>query len=409
MRLIEWSKQTPKRRILLITAIIIIGFNLRPAITSVGPVLGLIRDDIGLSNWSAGLITSLPLLAFAITSPIAAKLGARLGNMSAVLIGLGFLLGGIITRSIPFTFTLFAGTFVVGVGIAIMNVLLPAVVKEKFPYKVGGMTSVYTTSMAVMAATASGLSIPLAKGSGFGWELSLGTWAILAVAGFMIWYKVVQVAKTLPQDELKLKGVHTGKRMWGSSLAWQVTLFMGLQSFVYYTIVSWFPEMLQDFGFSASTAGWMLSYVQFVSIPSTFLAPILAERYSHQKGIVLVFSGCTTVGFLGLLAGGPAPLIFLWITLVGIGAGATISLSLTLLSLRAATTAQAAQLSGMAQSVGYVLAAFGPMVIGLLYDITHTWQAPILTIVAVGIIMSLAGYGAGRDKYVLEEEAAEKA
>ncbi|GAA0339193.1 CynX/NimT family MFS transporter [Oceanobacillus oncorhynchi subsp. oncorhynchi] len=395
------EEASSNKRMLYLIAIMVIGFNLRPAITSVGPLLGTIRDQIGLENWSAGTITSLPLIAFAIVSPLAPKLGRKLGNEGAVLLGLILLFAGIGTRSIPYTPTLFIGTAIIGVGIAVMNVLLPAVIKEKFPHKVGQMTSVYSTSMAIFAATASGLSVPLAKGAGLGWELALLSWAVLALVGIIVWIFVIKQNPAPKEEQVELSNKpFNDSNLWKSPLAWQVTLFMGLQSFIFYVMVSWLPEIMQSFGFSVSAAGWLIAYVQFVGLPSTFLAPVLAEKFSNQQGIVLGISGGAAVGFIGLLIGGPLPLIFVWVTLIGVTFGGAISLSLAMLGMRARNGRQAGALSGMAQSVGYIFAAIGPLFIGLLFDITQAWSAPIIAIIVVCLLMMIAGLGAGRNKFV---------
>lgn len=390
------------RQYLVIAAIIIAAFNLRPAITSVGPLLGDIRDDIGLSNGVAGLITTLPLLAFAVMSPIASKLGNRLGNALALFFGLAILLAGLIIRSLPMVPLLFVGTTLIGFGIAISNVLLPAIIKDKFPNKVGNMTSVYTTSMTLMASTASGISVPLAAGLGMGWQLALLCWALLTVIGLLIWLVVIKQNRGA-RSESKL-GQTSGEKLFRSPLAWQVTLFMGLQSFIFYVVVSWLPEMLHDFGFTVSTAGWLLFYAQIMGLPATFLTPRLAGRFSNQQGIVLVIAALVFIGFGGLLLGGPLPLIVVWVSFIGIALGGAISLSLALLGIRARHARQAAELSGMAQSLGYILAAVGPLLIGFLYDVTHTWTTPLITILIVILLMACAGVGAGRDKYVDEKQ-----
>lgn len=391
-------------RLLFIFAIIVAGFNLRPAITSVGPLLGTIRDQIGLANWSAGTITSLPLIAFAIVSPLVPKVSRRLGNLPTILLGLILLLGGIGIRSIPYTPTLFFGTAIVGIGIAVMNVLLPAIIKEKFPNRVGRMTSIYSTSMVIFAAGASGLSVPLAKNAGLGWELSLLSWGTLAVVGIVMWLFVMKKETPDQDDHIKLQTRSSVRgNLWKSSLAWQVTFFMGLQSLLFYVTVSWLPEILHSYGISVAMAGWLVSYAQFVSLPTTFLTPILAEKLSSQKGIVLGIGALMTIGFSGLLFGGSLPLLVLWVTLIGLASGGSISLSLALLSMRAKTAQDAGELSGMAQSVGYVFAAVGPLFVGLLFDLTHAWHTAIIAMVIVGLLMTLAGLGAGRNKFVMEE------
>lgn len=397
-------EMSANKRLLYLVAIIVIGFNLRPAITSVGPLIGTIRDQIGLENWSAGTITSLPLIAFAIVSPIAPKVGRRMGNERAVLLGLVLLALGIGIRSIPYTASLFIGTAIIGIGIAMMNVLLPAVIKEKFPEKVGRMTSVYSTSMAICAATASGVSVPLAMGAGLGWELALLSWAVIAVVGIIVWIFVIRQEPAPQENQAEQEGESSVEgNLWKSPLAWQVTFFMGLQSFLFYVMVSWLPEMMQSFGFSVAAAGWLASYAQFVGLPATFLAPVLAEKFRNQQGIALGIGVLVTIGFIGLLIGGPLPLIFIWVTLIGFASAGAVSLSLAMLGMRARHAGQAGALSGMAQSIGYVFAAVGPLFVGLLYDITHTWTMPLIAIVVVCVLLTLAGIGAGRDQYVTEE------
>lgn len=389
-----------RKQKLFLLAIILIGFNLRPAITSVGPILEMIRDQIGLANWSAGMITSFPLIAFALMSPLAPKIGRRLGNMQAILLGIILLLIGIGIRSSSFVSLLFLGTAVVGIGISIMNVLLPAVIKEKFPDKVGRMTSVYSTAMVVFAATGSGVSVPLAKNMGFGWEIALLFWALLAIIGIIVWTIAIKQAK--PHENVETTSMNIGGGVWKSSLAWQVSIFMGLQSFLFYVVISWLPAMLNDFGFSVAASGWLISYAQFISLPATFLAPVLAERFSNQKGIVLAIGGLYLIGFTGLFINGPLVLLVFWVTLIGIATGGSISLALAFLGMRSRNAQQASDLSGMAQSVGYILAALGPLIIGLLFDITNSWGIPIIVIIIFIILMTLFGLGASRDKYIFE-------
>src|SRR5699024_7715594 len=175
-------------RVLFIIAIMIAGFNLRPAITSVGPLLGTIRDQIGLANWSAGIITSLPLIAFAIISPIAPKLAQRIWNTRGILLGLITLVIGISLRSISITFTLYIGSSIIGSGYYLMYVILPEIIKDKFPHKDGRMTSLYSTSMAIFADTASGVTVPIANGLNLGWELALLSWGLLVIVGIIFWF-----------------------------------------------------------------------------------------------------------------------------------------------------------------------------------------------------------------------------
>ncbi|WP_077328102.1 CynX/NimT family MFS transporter [Virgibacillus siamensis] len=387
--------------ILLVIGIILVAFNLRPAITSVGPLLGIIRDDIGLSNWSAGILTSLPLIAFAVMSPVAPKISNRYTNERTLLLGLILLLFGISVRSISLVALLFLGTLFVGLGIAILNVLLPGVIKEKFPTKVGLMTSVYSTAMGIFAATASGLSIPFARGLNWGWQWSLFIWVIPAVFAIVLWIYLSRSNWQKHDVEMKYVPV-SDNRMWKSPLAWQVACFMGFQSFLFYVTISWLPEILHAYGASMATAGWMLSFTQFIGLPASFLVPVIAGKFKSQRGIVLVMAISGICGYGGLLIGESYTTMVISTILIGVTLSGSFALALAFLGMRARNARHAAELSGMAQSLGYCLAAVGPMLIGLLYDVTHSWNIPLVTLICVSIMVMLFGMGAGRDKYVLD-------
>jgi CP family cyanate transporter-like MFS transporter len=386
---------------MLIIGVVVIAFNLRPAITSVGPLLGTIRDTMGLSNWNAGLLTSLPLIAFAVLSPVAPKLGNRFTNERVMFFGFAILLIGICIRSISVIAFLFAGTILAGCGIAFCNVLLPGLIKDKFPLKVALMTSIYSTSMGIFASAASGLSIPLAKGLNLGWQISLLVWAAPVVIGMII--LIYLSKKSKGDNQVEIKGVSTNdNRMWRSLLAWQVALFMGFQSFLFYVTISWLPEILHDYGVSITQAGWLLSFTQFIGLPASFIVPVIAGRFKSQRGIVFVMGACAIIGYSGLLLGHSKIVMMISITLIGITLGGAFALALAFLGMRARNAKQAAELSGMAQSLGYALAAFGPMVIGYLFDLTHDWEVPLITLIGVTVLVVIFGVGAGRDKFVLD-------
>ncbi len=398
----ETSSQTNKRylSILMVAGIILLAFNLRPAITGVGPIIGIIREDLAISNGLAGFLTSLPLLAFAFMSPLAPRIANKASNEKALLYGLLILLVGIWIRSTSLIALLFIGTALIGVGIAIINVLLPSLIKSSFPAKVGLMTGVYTTSMSMFAATASGVSVPLTVSLDLGWQWSLTSWSILTVAGIIVWSIVIKLrSKTQEQQLMEPK---RGKLM-RSPIAWQVTVFMGLQSFVFYVTISWLAEILISHGYSASTAGWYVAYMQFIGLPATFFTPVIAGRIPNQQPLVVIFGLCGAIGY-ALLYFDPGMIgTSIAVTLIGLMLGSSISLALALLGLRTTTAKQAAELSGMAQSFGYLLAAVGPIAIGFLFDITHSWKPSIVTITILTLVMISFGLGASRNKNVLEE------
>lgn len=389
----------------LIPGIFLIAANLRPGLTAVGPLIGFIRDDMNLSNGLAGLLTTLPLIAFAVCSPLAPKIAKRYGLERAIFAGIIILMIGFLIRMMPVVSTLFIGTAFIGLGVAIGNVLLPGLIKQRFATKVGLMTGAYSTAMGFCASLASGLSIPLAKGLHFGWREALACWVILTVIGALIW---------IPQLYTKHKPVRmreagtSFRQLFRSPLAWQVTLFMGLQSFSFYVVITWLPELLHDGGMGVSVAGWMLSLCQFIGLPFTFFVPMVADRLADQRGIVMGIVICYLVGVIGLLFGGGPVLLVIWTLLVGIALGASISLSLTFLGMRAANAQQAAALSGMAQSIGYLLAAVGPALFGFLRDLTHSWTLPLLALIVIGVMMLISGLGAGRNQYIIPDKEAFK-
>ncbi|KJJ42314.1 transporter [Bacillus subtilis] len=383
----------------LITGIIFIAFNLRPAITSVGPVISSIRADLHMSNGTAGFLTALPLLSFAVLSPLAPKFGQRLGNERTLWLGLLMLLIGILLRSAGVTWALFAGTALIGIGIAIGNVLLPSLIKHKYPEKSGIMISLYTTSMCIFAALASGVSVPLAEQMGGGWKQAFLLWGVVALLALLIWIPQLRNRDTTNRA-VKLQT----SSIWFSKMAWHVTIFMGLQSFLFYSSIAWFPEILRSHGMDTSTAGWMVSLMQFASLPFTFLTPVLADRMKNQRGIAAGLTAVYLIGLCGLLAGGSHILLAIWMIIIGIGQGSSISLALTLIGLRSENAQQAAALSGMSQSFGYLLAAIGPIFVGYLFDQTHSWTMPIVLLIAALILMGASGLGAGRDQYILQTE-----
>ena len=390
--------------------VVLAGANLRAALTAVGPLVGEIRADTGISGGGAGLLTTLPLICFAAFSLLAPVLARRIGTRRALTGGLILLAAGIALRSAPPVAALFAGTIVLGLAIAIENVLLPSLVKREFPAHTGLLMGVYITVMNSGAALGSGVSVPLAHQENLGWRGALGIWAPLALVAAIIWLPLLR-GDTLTSTSASAASAEEAGRgsasggLWKSPLAWQVTLFMGLQSLVFYASIAWLPEILRGDGLSAAQAGWMVSLMQFVGIPAALFAPILAGRRPSQRGLLAAAALLSGAGILGLLipggAGGAATV--LWVSLLGLGQGASISLALTLFALRTADAKEAASLSGMAQSVGYLLAATGPFLFGVLHDLTRSWSLPLALLFAVAVGMLLVGVAAGRNAHVTPE------
>lgn len=383
---------------MIIVGIIFIAANLRAPLTSVGPIVGFIRDDLQLSNTLAGMITTLPLLSFALFSPIVPKLARKFGVEVMILMSIIFLTLGIILRSLSGVAALYIGTAVLGLAISISNVLLPSLIKQEFPTRIGLMTGVYSISMNLLAAIASGISVPIAIGLGFGWQGGLGIWGMLSFLSILFWLPQV---KHLKKETVAVsnKVVDSQVNLWRSPLAWQVTLFMGLQSMVFYILIAWLPEILQQQGISSDQSGWLLSVMQLALLPFTFIVPIIAGRMKSQQSLVIITSALLLSGTLGLMYGS-ANLIVCWIIMIGIGGGCAFSLAMMFFGLRTENGRQAAELSGMAQSVGYLLAAIGPTLFGYLHDVTNSWTIPLFILAGASLLLFVFGLGAARDRYV---------
>ncbi|HEY8769434.1 MAG TPA: MFS transporter [Thermoleophilaceae bacterium] len=379
---------------LLVAGIVLIAFCLRPAITSVGPLTDEIRAGLHLSSAGVGLITTLPLLAFGAVSPFAARIGLRLGIERTLGLALALIAAGLIVRSVSGVGIVYLTTTLVGAGIAACNVLLPGLVKEEFQERSGAMTSVYVTAMVGMAGVAGATAVPLAN-SGLGWRGALGFWAVPAVIAFLVW---------LPRT--RERHVPEGAREhvplpWRSPLAWQITIFMGLQSLVFFGLVAWLPDLLRDAGVGASASGVMVGVMQLGGLVSTIGVPVLAVRRPTQYWLVLVTTAICLAGVLGLLIA-PRQLAAAWAIMVGLSTGAFLSLGLTFFVVRARDTAHTAALSGMAQSGGYTLAAASPAGIGALHDLAGGWTLPLWTLVGVTLLTGLFGLGAARDRVVAD-------
>lgn len=384
-----------KMNYLLLLGIIMIATNLRAPITSVGPLVGTITNSLNLTGAQAGLITTLPLIAFAIISPIAPKLARKFGTETTILGALILIILGLGVRYLPSISTLFLGTAILGCGIAVGNVLIPSIVKQEFQNQSGLVTGIYSVSMNLTGAIASGVSIPLIEKLGWTWNQAFSLWIILAALALLAWLPQLKNKKATPEVNV----VDTNNSIWHSSLAWSVSLFMGIQSFIFYVLVAWLPEMLVSQGIPSSKSGGMLSLLQLTLLPTTFIIPIIAEKRPNQKSLVVISFTLFTLGISGLMFSSLA-VISLSIIAIGIAGGIAFSLSMMFFNLRTSTPKEAADLSGMAQSIGYILAAVGPFLFGLLHDLTNNWQSSLFLLIGMTIILLFVGLNAGSSKKV---------
>ena len=378
------------KNILLIAGIVLIAVNLRPAIAGVAPLVGMIRAATGLSNGILGLLTTLPLIAFGVISALTSLFSRRIGIERTLALALVLLTAGCLLRVISASWALFGGTILLGIGIAFGNVLLPSLVKRDFPHHSGLMTSVYSSVLGAGATLAAGFSVPLAQH--LGWNWALGVWGFLSLFALIIWLPQLQDL-TLPRHRRSF--LDSLKELAESKRAWQVTLFMGLQSFTFYVILAWLPEMLQSHGLNASRAGWMLSLSQGMGILGSLLIPTLAEKMKDQRILVWPLMIFEAISLGGLMLAEPL-WTSLWVSLIGFALGGSFGLSLLFIVLHSNDPGGATELSSMAQSIGYLLAAAGPALIGAIHDWTHAWFVPLLFLFGILIIKLIMGLGASR-------------
>lgn len=384
----------PSHKALLILGIILISINLRTSIASVGPLIPFIREDLGISNGLAGFLTTLSLITFAIFSLFAPSLGKKLGHGKAIFLGIVLLSVGVVIRVLGGIELLYIGTALTGIGIVIANVLMIPFFKARIPEKIGLMTALLSTGMSLFAAIASGVSVPLAVDLGLGWRGSLVSWVGLMVLSLVVWIPQLKPQAT-PQSQL----ITQAKNVWKSRLAWQVTLFMGAQSVMYFTMITWLPDMLIARGMSPVNAGIALSYMQLISLIGTFFAPNLVMRLKQQSGVVLLVGIGYLIGY-GALFISDETVTFAALTVIGIGSGASLSIAYTLISMRTAEDLTTAKLSGMVQSAGYVLAALGPLVFGISLDLFDDWNILIWFLLAMTVQFIAFGWPAGRDRKI---------
>lgn len=383
----------PKRnRALLLAGILLIAINLRPALASLGPLVDDIREATGLSNVLLGFLTTLPLMAFGLVSMLAPAFTKKFGVGRVLLAAMALLTAGILIRSMAWLPALYIGTIMLGVAIAFGNVLLPSLTKQNFSSNSGLITALYSSTMAIGASIAAGLSVPLAESHGWGWQGSLRVWAVLSFLAFCIW--IPQVLKLKKVDSNR-SSIHAMKSMLRQRLAWQVAMFLGLQSFTFYALLAWLPGLLVSRGFDNEAAGWMLSLSQAMGIAGSMIIPFVAGKKPDQRSTVAVLIALELFALLGLLFQGFGA-EWLWISIIGFALGGCFGSALLLIVLRSSDTDTATELSGMAQSAGYFIAATGPIMIGSLFDLSGSWSYPIMALILIAFVKLYMGSGAGK-------------
>lgn len=390
---------TTTSTLVFVMAIIFLASTMRSPLTGVGPVIPSIREGLGISYFLAGFLTTIPLLAFAVVSPFAPRISRRIGMENTLFYSIILLTIGIILRSLGTTSMLIFGTVLIGIAISFGNVLVPGFFKLKYPLHIGLLTGIYTVSMNISAAVSVGISNPIATNTSWGWQGALSIASILTLLTLIIWLPLLRGEK-VDLNTISNNSSNTPEiKIWKKPLAWAIAFAMGFQSLLFYCSISWLPEILVSQGYSAGKAGWLTSVMQMSQIPMTFLIPIFAEKLRSQRPFVYMFTILYIIGFVGLSLK-LTDFTVLWMVCIGLAGGASFGILMMLFTLRTKTAYEAAQISGFAQSIGYLLAAAGPVLFGFLHDVTGSWNSPNFLFIVSAIILFFTAFISAKDRYL---------
>lgn len=382
---------------LVLVAILLLSTNLRPAAVSVGPVLDELRDGLDMGPASAGLLTSLPVLAFAIFGALAPSAAHRFGPHRVTLLSLLAVVVGLGGRAaVPQESSFLALSLLAVTGMAMANVLIPSLVRLHFPDRIGLLTALYTTALAVGLTGSFLLTVPVADALG-GWRYGLGIWAVLALVAAVPWLGLVGHDESLDTPIRDVSYADIAR----TRIGWAMTAFFGLQSLNAYAVFGWFASLWRDADFGPATASALVGIVAAMSIPLSLWLPQAVARPGDQRWVLVVVMSCYPVAYVGLLVS-PHRLAVLWAVVLG-AALATFPIVLTLIGLRTRTAGATAALSGWTQSTGYLMAAIGPFGIGVLHDGTGGWTAPLLVLTALSVPLFLVGLYVGRPAYIEDQ------
>ncbi|MCC4818629.1 transporter [Vibrio lentus] len=390
-----------RNSIFVMLGILFLSLNLRGPFTSLAPVLSQVMEGLNLNSSAAGFLTALPLLTFALFSPLVTKISQRIGLEPSLLLALVLITTGITLRSFGIIPTLYIGTVMIGMGIAIGNVLLPVVVKISFPTRIATVTSLYIFTMGIGSTLGSSLMVPFSDLTLFtltGWQLALLMNLVFPILALMIWLPKIRKRSSSATNKKQEDKPLPMKKMIKSDVAWQVTLALGLNSFTFYSLAGWLPQILNDLGYSEIDAGYIYGFLQFSTmVPGLLLLPFLGKN-DNQQWLITLCTSSVFIGLIGLLYL-PEFAIF-WVGLFGLANCSTFIIALSFVGLRTSNSSQAASLSGMAQGIGYALAATGPTLVGKLHALTDSWSVPILLIAAVAFACTIFAALAARDKKI---------
>lgn len=381
---------------LLALSLILIACNLRPVFGSLSVVLPEIMRDTGLSSTGASMLTTLPILCLGLFSLPTPALARRFGAERILLLALLLIAGGTLLRAMGSLPMLFVSAVLAGAGIAMGNVLLPGLIKRSFASRVALMMGLYTLAVCAGASSAAAFTVPMEMHWFDGaWPKALAVWSALAFFALLIWAPQALRARPVATDA----AAHAGSLI-RSPLAWQVTFFMGLQSALAYIVMGWLAPILRERNIDSAMAGYLVATSILMQLIASLLTPPLAARLKDQRGFALILAMMILAAFLGLLWGPLGLPMWGWAVLLGLGQGGAFALALSLIVMRSGNMQVTAQLSAMAQGWGYVLAAWGPLLVGLLRGMTGSYVPTAWLVIALCVATAIAGWGAGRNQLV---------
>ncbi|MEN6634738.1 MAG: MFS transporter [Clostridiaceae bacterium] len=386
-------------QLLLFFGLIFVAVNLRAPITAVGPLVSTMKQELLFSSGVFGLLTTIPLIMFALLSPFVRRISDRLGAGKTLLYAVIAILLGVALRSYGGNFGLFSGTFLLGAGIAIGNVLVPGIIKARFPERLGLATGAFTISMTSFAAVSAAVSYPISKLPNMDWRNSLAIWIALATIGILAWLPQRKLSIT-QQNATETTAPQQEKCVWRTKLAWWLTVLMGAQSFLFYFFAAWLPSIALFKGLTPETAGYLAFAFQLTTIPAAFLIPAIATRLKDQRGLISIVAVLYIASLCGLVFAKTTALLTVCVMLYGFSTGSCFNLCMLLIGLRTCSAERATSLSGMVQSLGYGFGALGPLLGGWLFDWTGNWNTAFVCVGVLIVIIFFSGRQAGKNQLI---------
>ncbi|MCH4172090.1 MAG: MFS transporter [Lactobacillus sp.] len=382
------NKATKSLSFLAIILLIFIGLNMRTGLTIIPPILSNIQKNLNLPGWFLGSLTTIPLLCFALVSPFVDLWRQKIGLLRVLILGLILLTAGSFLRVYSFT-SLLIGTLLLGAGIAVLNVLAPAVVATYFPTKIGLMTSVYSLAMSIFSALSAGFSAPLA--GKIGWQPMVQFLAIFPAITCFITLGLTH-QKPQQQTERSQTELEPIRNVWTIPSAWFLTGYMGIQSLLFYTILTWLPSIMMAHGISQNNASLLLGAFQLAGVPMAFIIPNIAGHRTKQSGLMLLTATAYVLGFIVLLS----PELPIWLAIcscifLGVSTNSSFNLSMILFPLKTESLEETVAISGMVQSMGYLIAAAGPFAAGMIFNGIHSWNLILILLILMALIQTVCG------------------